>query len=67
MLQSESSDGQMQIVICFEYGFENVRDLVWSADDLPGDHLSGNLQMSGNLTAVREMSGILLKVGEKSC
>ena len=41
MLQSESSDGQMQIVICFEYGFENVCDLVWSADDLPGDHLSG--------------------------
>jgi len=30
-----------------------------------------NLEMSGNLTAVREMSGILLKIGElsgkKSC
>jgi len=25
-----------------------------------------NLEMSGNLTAVREMSGILLKVGEMS-
>jgi len=26
-----------------------------------------NLEMSGNLTAVREMSGILLNVREKSC
>jgi len=25
-----------------------------------------NLEMSGNLTAVREMSGILLKIGELS-
>jgi len=26
-----------------------------------------NLEMSGNLTAVSEMSGILLKIREKSC
>jgi len=34
-----------------------------------GDHLSTrleNLEMSGNLTAVREMSGIILKIGEIS-
>ena len=36
------------------------------ADNIQGDHLSGNLEMSGNLTAVREMSGILLKVREMS-
>jgi len=30
---------------------------------IQGDHLSGNPGMSGNLTAVREMSGILLKSG----
>jgi len=36
-----------------------------------GDHFSGKHGMSENLTAVREMSGILLKIremsGEKSC
>jgi len=36
-----------------------------------GDHLSGKPGNTRNLTAVREMSGILLKswenVGEKSC
>jgi len=36
-----------------------------------GDHLSGKHGMSGNLTAVSKMSGILLKIremsGKKSC
>jgi len=42
-----------------------------SARQTQGDHLSGKLEMSGNLEHVREMSGMLLAVremsGKKSC
>ena len=51
-----------------------LRDIVKSRDYCAKDRVTTcmeNLEMSGNLTAVREMSGILLKVGEvsgkKSC
>jgi len=37
-----------------------------SIDIEQGDHLLENLEMPGNLTAVREISGILLKVREVS-
>ena len=46
-----------------------LRDIVKSRDYCAKDRVTTcmeNLEMSGNLTAVREMSGILLKVGEVS-
>jgi len=44
---------------------------IFSADCVQGDHCLENLEMSGNLIAVREMSRNLIKVrelsGKKSC
>jgi len=49
----------------------SLSDVFATELDTQGNHLSVNLEMSGNLEHVREMSGMLLTVremsGKKSC